>query len=125
MNTNEQNADQNAPTTNSSLVSRDVENEVPNTGETQLPDDLSTEDHGRRNHEQTYDFLIDGVDYFVRIVPFEFNDETRYKISVNDGPQHIFLWDEQVMQIRSLDDSAAVLPDTLETEISQKLISSR
>jgi hypothetical protein len=87
--------------------------------------DLAAEGSRAGQAEQTYDFLVDGVDYFVRVLPFTYNDETRYYISVNDGPRHVFVWDEQLVQIRSLDDSAAILPDTLETAISRKLISSR
>lgn len=81
------------------------------------------EDPDGRKNAQTVDFLVDGVAYFVRVKPFKFNDENRYYISVNDGPDHLFIWDDQMRQIRSLDDDAAILPDGLERAISDKLIS--
>ena len=86
---------------------------------------LATEQEGNAEKQLTFDFLIDGVDYFVRIMPFSFNDETRYYVSVNDGPNHLFIWDNQMKQIRSLNDEASVLPDGLDTAISHKLISGR
>jgi hypothetical protein len=104
---------------------RAIENNDEDPADIPAVGDLATGNAGAREAEQTYDFLVDGVPYFVRILPFNFNDETRYYISVNDGPRHVFLWDEELMQIRSLDDSAAILPDTLETAISRKLISSK
>jgi hypothetical protein len=86
---------------------------------------LATEQAGNAEKQMTFDFLIDGVDYFVRITPFSFNDDTRYFVSVNDGPNHLFVWDDQMQQIRSLNNEAAVLPDGLETAISHKLISGK
>ena len=126
MNTNDQQL--NPPTTaanEGSNNSAKVESESTASRDTAQQDDLNTEAYGGAEKEETFDLVVDGVDYFVRVQPFQFNDEPRYKISVNDGPQHIFVWDEQVMQIRSLDDDAAILPGTLETAISQKLISAK
>lgn len=87
--------------------------------------DLSPNDPGGKKNEQTYDIVVDNVGYFVKVVPFTFNDETRYYISVNDGPRHLFVWDNQGNQIRSIDDNASVLPAPLEMAISDKLISSK
>src|SRR5829696_3231737 len=80
---------------------------------------LSPGDPGGRRNEQTFDVVVDNVDYFVRIIPFDFNDETRYYVSVNDGPNHLFVWDEQMMQIRPLDDNASILPAGLDIAINR------
>ena len=86
---------------------------------------LSPEDPGGTKNEQTLDVVVDNVDYFVRIIPFDFNDETRYYVSVNDGPNHLFVWDEQMRHIRSLDADASVLPAGLVIAINRQLISSK
>lgn len=72
-------------------------------------------------NEKTLNLVVDDVPYLVKTTPFSFNGETRFYVSVNDGPEHVFTWDAEVGQLRAIDDAAAELPDTLETAISQKL----
>lgn len=74
-----------------------------------------------RAGEKSFDLLVDEVPYFVRAVPFSFNDERRFYISVNGGADHVFAWDLQVGRFRAIDDTAAILPDAVETEISAQL----
>src|SRR5689334_14829379 len=74
------------------------------------------------NHrERTFDLLIDGVPYSVKSVPFSFNGETRFKVSVNGDEGHVFTWDTETRTIRAIDDDSAVLPGGLEEAISERL----
>jgi hypothetical protein len=72
-------------------------------------------------NESAFDVLVDKVLYSIKAKPFLFNDETRFYVSINNGPDHIFVWDQQLIRFRAIDDSAAILPDALEEAISEKL----
>lgn len=74
---------------------------------------------------RTFNLSVDNVPYVVETEPFSFNEEQRYYIRVNGGTDHVFVWDAQLRQFRSLDDDAAELPNTLEEEISRKLANGR
>lgn len=69
----------------------------------------------------TYNFVIDQIPYIVSVQPFTLNEQSRFYIQVNNGPEHVFTWDEQLKTIRSIDEDASLLPDELEEEISRKL----
>lgn len=75
--------------------------------------------------EHTFELLIDDVPYNVTAQPFTFNTETRFKVSYNGGPEHIFTWDSDLKRLRAIDDSAATMPDDLEIAIAQKLQSGK
>jgi len=72
--------------------------------------------------EQKFDFEIDSIPYEVKVAPFKFNDETRYRVSYNGGKDDIFVWDPAVGRIRAIDDAASTLPDSLGLEISRKIM---
>ena len=72
--------------------------------------------------EQKFEFNIDGVPYLVKIAPYKFNAQTRYRVSYNGGKENIFVWDPEVGQIRAIDDTASTLPDNLGLEISRKIM---
>ena len=74
-----------------------------------------------RTEARTFDLLVDGVAYFVKAVPFSYNGEQRFYISVNDGEEHVFTWDSEIGGLRAIDDAASILPDTLEEAISEEL----
>ena len=71
--------------------------------------------------ERTFDLLVDSVPYLVKVSPFSFNDETRFYINVNGGPDHVFTWDSEIRGLRAIDDGAAELPSAVEEEISRRL----
>lgn len=71
--------------------------------------------------EFTYDLVVDKVPYSIRVTPFTFNDEKRYRISVNGDDGHIFAWDPDIVGLHALDDDSSTLPDSLERAISDKL----
>lgn len=72
-------------------------------------------------NEMSFDMLVDKVPYLVKVTPFNFNGETRFYISINDGESHVFTWDSEVRELRAIDDEASVLPVGLEEEISREL----
>ena len=71
--------------------------------------------------EHRFELLVDGVPYDVKATPFEFNTETRFRVSYNGGTEHIFTWDSDLGRLRAIDDSAATMPDDVELAIAEKL----
>lgn len=71
--------------------------------------------------EETFDLMVDKVPYLIRVTPFLFNDEKRFRISVNGDNGHVFAWDPDIVGLHALDDDASDLPDSLEKAISDKL----
>lgn len=68
------------------------------------------------------EMMVDGVPYEVRGQVFDFNDEKRVRVNINGGDEHIYAWDPDTVGLRALDDGSAVLPDSLEKEISDHLV---
>ena len=75
--------------------------------------------------EHNFELLVDKVPYQVKVVPFEFNTETRFRVRYNGGDEHIFTWDSGLGRLAAIDDDAGMLPDGLETAIAQRLQSGR
>jgi hypothetical protein len=84
--------------------------------------ELTENETGGKTNGHQYDLSAEGVTYQVKIAPFEFNGETRYYINVDDGPSHLFLWDEVIGKLKALDDKSAILPSSLIQVISEKLL---
>ena len=82
---------------------------------------LSGNTGSRASEGRRFHLLVDSVPYIVKAIPFPFNDETRFYITVNDGPEHVFTWDREVGQLRALDNAAGSLPASLEQAISERL----
>lgn len=74
--------------------------------------------------DERFELLIDGVPYSVTASPFEYNTETRYRVTYN-GTEHIFTWDSTIGRLAPIDDDASDIPDNLEQAIAQQLQSSR
>jgi hypothetical protein len=71
--------------------------------------------------ERTFNLLVDSVPYMVKVVPFRFNDDVRFRVSFNGSPEHVFTWDSSLGQLRAIDDDSSIMPDNLELAISEKL----
>ena len=71
--------------------------------------------------EHTYHLVVDKVPYMVRVTPFLFNEEKRFRISVNGDDGHVFAWDPDLVGLTALDEEASTLPVGLEKAISDKL----
>ncbi|HET6995074.1 MAG TPA: hypothetical protein VFI06_08845 [Chitinophagaceae bacterium] len=77
--------------------------------------------HELSTEERNFDLLVDGVPYIINSIPFLFNDEWRFRISVNGDEGHVFTWDSEAHMLRGIDDEASTLPVGLEEAISDKL----
>lgn len=73
--------------------------------------------------EQSFQLLLNGVPYLVKAAPYEFNTETRYKVSYNGSDDFIFTYDPSVRQFVSIGDDTADIPSDLEVAIAEKLYS--
>jgi hypothetical protein len=69
--------------------------------------------------------VVDGVPYFVNVIPFEFNGETRFKVRYNGSPEIIFTWNSELKRLAPIGDEAATFPDNLEVVIAEKLQSGK
>lgn len=76
-------------------------------------------------NEHSFELLIDKVPYEVKVVPFEFNTETRFSVRYNGGDEHIFTWDSSLGRLAPIDDDAATMPIDLEAAIAQRLQSGK
>ncbi len=72
--------------------------------------------------QQSFELFIDGVPYFVKATPYYLNGETRYAVTYNGSPEMLFAWEPALGRLAALGDDTAILPDTLERAISQRLI---
>lgn len=70
---------------------------------------------------ETFQLLVDGVPYIVKTIPYDFNGEVRFRVSYNDGPEHIFTWNSELGRVAAIDDESSIMPDSLEQAISEKL----
>jgi hypothetical protein len=77
--------------------------------------------HEIQSTEHTYNIIVDKVPYLVRVTPFLFNDEKRFRISINGDDGHVFAWDPDLVGLHALDEDASTLPASLEKAISNKL----
>ena len=70
---------------------------------------------------ESFQLLVDGVPYFIKVIPFDFNGEVRFRVSYNEGPENIFTWDSSLGRVAAIDDDGAVIPDSVEQAIAAKL----
>ena len=73
--------------------------------------------------EHKFELVLDGLPYIIKVIPFQYNSEERYKVSYNGGREDIFVWDSSIKRFRALDDDASTMPDVLDIAISEKLLS--
>lgn len=69
----------------------------------------------------SFEILVDNVPYRVMVEPFEFNTETRFKVTYNGNQEHIFTWDSSIGRLAAIDDDSSNLPDNLERAIAERL----
>jgi hypothetical protein len=71
---------------------------------------------------QKMEFLLDGMPYEVKATPFQFNDETRFRVSFNGSPIYIFVWDSELKRLTAIGDGTDMIPVNLEDAISGHLL---
>jgi len=69
----------------------------------------------------SFEILLYGIPYLVKAEPFSFNDETRFNVMYNNGPEYVFAYDAEMAQYRAIGDDAINIPDDLEEAIAAKL----
>ncbi len=72
--------------------------------------------------EQSFQILLSGVPYFIKATPFEFNGDKRFRVTYNEGDEHIFTWDADLGRLSAIDENAIEIPDDLEEAISSHLL---
>jgi len=71
-------------------------------------------------HTETFEIKKNGNPYSVKATRYLLNTETRFRVSVNDSPIHIFSWDDDLERLRATH-SPDELPREVEVGISEKL----
>jgi hypothetical protein len=76
---------------------------------------------GRNGKGRNFNITVDNVPYFVKAVPYAFNGETRFYVSINGGTEHVFTRVRELGRLRSIDLDSFTLPSTVEDAISDRL----
>ena len=69
----------------------------------------------------SFEILLYGIPYLVKTELFLFNDEPRFKVTYNNGPEYIFARDAEMAQYRAIGDEAINIPGDLEQAIAVRL----
>lgn len=75
-----------------------------------------------QNQAHELNITVDGVPYFVEAKPFEFNDQIRYNITINGGPETVFVWNDDLQLFKPLGDDSSTLPDGLILSITRRIM---
>jgi len=68
------------------------------------------------------DLMVDGTPYEVKATPYDFNDETRFRVSFYGSPIYIFVWDSELKRLTAIGDGSDTIPVSLEEAISGHLL---
>jgi hypothetical protein len=71
---------------------------------------------------QTFELLVDGTPYEVKATPYEYNTETRFRVTFNGSPVYIFVWDSELKQLSAIGEGTDTIPVNLEEAISNQLM---
>ncbi len=69
-----------------------------------------------------FELPVNGRSYNISATPFTIaSGELFYRISYNNGPVHVFGWDEGLNRFAETDDMAEVIPPIIEMGIADRL----
>jgi hypothetical protein len=71
-------------------------------------------------HTETFEIIKNGTPYSVQATRYLLNTETRFRVSVNKSPVHIFSWDDDLERLTATH-SPDELPREVEIGIAEKL----
>ena len=71
--------------------------------------------------DHTFTVVVDDVPLEVTSVPFEYNSETRFRVSYNNSPEVIFTWDSSLGRLAAISDEASTMPEPVEVAIAERL----
>lgn len=70
----------------------------------------------------SFEVPVNGRLYAVNATPFKLaSGETCYRVSYNNGPVHVFGWDEGLDRFAGTDNAADIIPPVVEMAIAQQL----
>jgi len=73
---------------------------------------------------EIFELMVDGNPMVVKATPYQtLSTETRFRVSVNDSPVHIFAWDKDLNRLTAIDSSNAAgdIPDKIDEAIGRQL----
>ena len=82
----------------------------------------NTKSNKENENTTRFNVTVDQIPYQVDVLPFQFNNDSRFSITINNGSRGIFAWDSEMKMYRGLDDQSSILPDGLMVEINKKFI---
>lgn len=70
----------------------------------------------------SFDVTVNGRSYAVNATAFKIpSGETFYRVSYNNGPVHVFGWDEGLDRFAEMDKAADIIPPIIEMAIAERL----
>lgn len=70
---------------------------------------------------ETLDVHIEGKTIRVKVTPFEAGDKTRYRVSYDSSPVHIFGWDITNNRLMVIESGSEKMPAGIESAIATAL----
>lgn len=77
-----------------------------------------------KTRTEIFEVTIDGKPLVVKATPYQtLSTETRFRVSINDSPVHIFGWDKDLNRLTAIESSSAAgnVPDKIEEAIGRQL----
>lgn len=77
-----------------------------------------------KTRTEIFELTVDGKPLVVRATPYQtLATETRFRVSVNDSPVHIFGWDKDLNRLTAIDSSQAAndINDKIDEAIGRQL----
>jgi hypothetical protein len=77
-----------------------------------------------KTRTEIFEMTIDGKPVVVKATPYQtLSTETRFRVSINDSPIHIFGWDKDLNRLTAIDSSNAAgnMPDKIDEAIGRQL----
>jgi hypothetical protein len=77
-----------------------------------------------KTRTEIFELTIDGKPLVVKATPYQtLSTETRFRVSINDSPVHIYGWDKDLNRLTAIDSSNAAnhVPDKLDEQIGREL----
>jgi hypothetical protein len=70
----------------------------------------------------SFEVPVNGRSYAVNATPFKIaSGEIFYRVSYNNGPVHIFAWDDGLDRFAETDNAADIIPPVIEMAIAERL----
>ena len=70
----------------------------------------------------SFELPVNGRSYAVSVTPFTVaSGDVFYRVSYNNGPVHVFGWDEGLNRYAETDSMADVIPPVIEMAIAEKI----